>query len=225
MLQELTDFKLAACRYIIVAGRKYSDISFTQEKVMARTLSTMLELGTLAPDFNLNNIDGNSVSREQCMGKEGMLVLFICNHCPYVLHIIKALSELARQAREQGIGVVAISSNDVENYPADSPEKMAEFAQEHQFSFPYLYDEDQAVAKAYMAACTPDLFLFDKDAKLVYRGQFDASRPKNDEPVTGNDLRVAIDALLAGKQVSTEQVPSMGCNIKWKAGNEPDYYG
>ena len=191
---------------------------------MARTLSTMLELGTQAPDFKLENYDNNMLGRDDCMGSEGLLVAFICNHCPYVIHIIEPFVEMIKTYQQQGIGVAIISSNDVENYPDDSPEKMREFVDKYGFSFPYLYDESQSVAKSYMAACTPDLYLFDRDARLVYRGQFDASRPKSDEPVTGVDLKNALDALLSGNSPVAEQVASMGCNIKWKAGSEPDYF-
>ena len=192
---------------------------------MARTLSTMLELGTTAPDFSLTNYSGGSVCRDDFQGKEGLLVIFVCNHCPYVLHINHELAKFASEYQARGLAVVAISSNDVDNYPDDSPDKMIDIVKKYNYTFPYLYDETQEVAKAYKAACTPDLFLFDKDLKLAYRGQFDASRPKNDVPVTGEDLRAAADALLTGEPVPAEQKPSMGCNIKWKPGNEPDYFG
>lgn len=192
---------------------------------MARTLSTMLELGTTAPAFSLPNTDGNSVSLDDFKDSKGLLVIFICNHCPYVVHIREALATLAREYQEKGISVVAINSNDAENYPADSAEKMVEEVANAGYTFPYLYDEDQSVAKAYKAACTPDFFLFDGARKLIYRGQFDDARPRNDEPVTGADMRTALDALLAGESIAEEQKPSMGCNIKWKPGNEPDYYG
>lgn len=192
---------------------------------MARTLSTMLELGTQAPDFKLPNVDGKIVSRDMAKGTKGMLIAFICNHCPYVKHIAVPFSTAANGYKSRGLTVIAISSNDVANYPDDSPEKMQKFASETGFRFPYLYDEDQTVAKAYRAACTPDFFLFDANLKLVYRGQFDDSRPGNDKPVTGRDLTAAVDALLAGKSIPSEQIPSMGCNIKWKDGNAPDYFG
>lgn len=192
---------------------------------MARTLSTMLELGTIAPAFSLPNTDGNSVSLDDFKDSKGLLVIFMCNHCPYVVHIREALATLAREYQEKGISVVAINSNDAENYPADSAEKMVEEVANAGYTFPYLYDEDQSVAKAYKAACTPDFFLFDGAHKLIYRGQFDDARPRNDEPVTGADMRTALDALLAGESIAEEQKPSMGCNIKWKPGNEPDYYG
>jgi peroxiredoxin len=190
---------------------------------MVQTASTMLALGTEAPNFSLPTPDGRYVTRDDAAGSMGLLVMFICNHCPYVVHVREQLAKIAREYAAKGIGIVAISSNDVENYPDDSPEKMAEKATEWGFTFPYLYDESQAVAKAYTAACTPDLFLFDGSLKLVYRGQLDGSRPKNDVPVTGGDLRAALDALLKGQRIPDDQLPSLGCNIKWKAGNEPAY--
>ncbi len=190
---------------------------------MARTPSTMLELGTPAPDFSLPSpISGDTVSLSDYRGKP-LLVVFACNHCPYVLHILDAFADFAREYGSKGLNIVMINANDVANYPDDSPEKMVDLAREHGFDFPYLYDESQQVAQAYQAACTPDFFLFDADHRLYYRGQFDASRPRNDEPVTGADLRAAADALLAGQPAPAEQIPSLGCNIKWKAGNEPSY--
>jgi peroxiredoxin len=192
---------------------------------MARTESTMLELGTPAPDFCLPDIRGNSVSLADFADAKGLLVVFMCNHCPYVIHIRDALVAFAREYQPQGLAVVGINSNDAANYPDDSPEKMVEAAAANGFTFPYLYDEDQAVAKVYRAACTPDFFLFDADKKLFYRGQFDDSRPRNDFPVTGVDLRKAVDTLLKGGEMPQEQKPSLGCNIKWKPGNEPDYFG
>jgi len=194
---------------------------------MARTESTMLELGTPAPDFSLPApASGNNFSLANFTCNEALLVIFMCNHCPYVLHIHKELNELIREYQPKGLAAVAINANDVNNYPDDSPEKMVELSNEMNYCFPYLYDEDQSVAKAYKAACTPDFFLFDSDMKLAYRGQFDASRPRNDEPVTGADMRAAFDAVLAGSIIAeTDQKPSMGCNIKWQAGNEPDYFG
>ncbi len=192
---------------------------------MARTESTMLELGTRTPDFSLPDTTGKAVSLNDFADAKGLLVVFMCNHCPYVIHIRDALVEFVKEYQPQGLAVVGINSNDAVNYPDDSPEKMAEAAAEHGFSFPYLYDETQEVAKAYKAACTPDFFLFDGDRKLVYRGQFDDSRPRNEEPVTGVDLRAAVDALLNDDEIPEEQRPSLGCNIKWKEGNEPDYYG
>jgi len=188
---------------------------------MARTPSTMLPLGTPAPAFSLPDCKGGTVSLESVKGERGTLIMFICNHCPYVKHVRHELASLGREYQAKGIGVAAISSNDVENYPDDSPEKMVQEANDAGYTFPYLYDEDQRVAQAYRAACTPDFFLFDADLKLAYRGQLDEARPKNDMPVTGSDLRAAMDALVAGKQPSENQKPSLGCNIKWKPGNEP----
>lgn len=192
---------------------------------MARTQSTMLELGTPAPDFHLPDPAGNVVSRDDFRTAPALLVMFICNHCPYVKHIRAALAAFAHQYQPGGLAIVAINSNDATNYPDDSPAKMAEEVSAVRYTFPYLYDADQSVAKAYRAACTPDFFLFDRDRRLVYRGQFDASRPSNDTPVTGADLRAAVDAVLAGRAISDEQRPSMGCNIKWRPGNEPAYFG
>jgi len=195
---------------------------------MARTLSTMLELGTTAPQFRLPDTSGKLVSRDDFKSAKGLLVIFMCNHCPYVIHIRQALAAFALEYRAKGLAVVGINSNDAANYPEDAPEKMVAEAERAGYTFPYLYDETQEVAKAYRAACTPDLFLFDnKDGnmRLVYRGQFDDSRPKNDIPITGKSLRAAVDALLANHPISSDQKPSMGCNIKWKPGSEPDYYG
>jgi peroxiredoxin len=191
---------------------------------MALTPSTMLPLGTAAPDFKLPDTDGKTVSLADFKNQAALLVIFMCNHCPYVIHIRSGLAQLARDYTPRGVGIVGISSNDVKTHPADSPAKMKEEAEKAGYIFPYLYDETQAVAKSYRAACTPDIFLFDKNQKLVYRGQFDASRPNNGIPVTGNDLRAALDAVLAGKTVSEKQTASIGCNIKWQAGNEPDYF-
>jgi peroxiredoxin len=185
---------------------------------MARTESIMLELGTIAPDFALTDVvSGNTVRRNDFKGKDALLVMFICPHCPYVKHIETTLGTLGSDYAGKPLAIVAISSNDVTTHPADSPEGMKAQAQTHGFVFPYLYDESQDVAHAYNAACTPDFFLFDKDFRLVYRGQYDASRPGNGVPVTGEDLRAAIDTVLAGKPAPTEQRPSIGCNIKWKA--------
>jgi peroxiredoxin len=191
---------------------------------MVRTPSTMLPLGTRAPDFALPNVDGRTVTLADSAGPKGTLVMFICNHCPFVKHVADQLAALGRDCLPRGIGVVAISSNDVSSHPADSPEQMVHEAEDRGYVFPYLYDETQEVAHAYHAACTPDFFLFDGDCKLAYRGQLDSSRPGNEIPVTGADLRAAIDALVAGRPVATEQRPSLGCNIKWKAGNEPAYF-
>lgn len=189
---------------------------------MSATPSTMLELGTEAPDFKLPSVNGGELSLNYTDQSKGFVVMFICNHCPYVLHVEDELVNVANEYIAKGIGFIAISSNDVEKYPEDSPEKMAE----KDYPFPYLYDESQDVAKAYKAACTPDFFVFDENRKLVYRGQFDDSRPKNGKPVTGKDLRTALDAVLDGKTIPEEkQTPSMGCNIKWKPGNEPEYFG
>ena len=191
---------------------------------MALTPSTMLPLGTTAPDFNLPDTNGEMVSLEDFKGAPALLVLFICNHCPYVKHIRSGLAQLARDYTPRRVAIVAINSNDVANYPDDSPVKMKEEVRAAGYTFPYLYDETQEVAQAYRAACTPDIYLFDKNFKLVYRGQFDDSRPNSGIPVTGKDLRAALDAVLASKPVEANQKASMGCNIKWKSGNEPDYF-
>jgi peroxiredoxin len=191
---------------------------------MALTPSTMLPLGTAAPDFHLPDTAGKTVTLASFKDKPALAVIFICNHCPYVRHIRAGLAQLARDYAPRGGALVGINSNDVANYPDDSPAKMAEEAKSAGYEFPYLFDATQVVAKAYRAACTPDIYLFDRGRRLVYRGQFDASRPGNGIPVTGKDLRAALDAVLAGKPVSTLQTPSMGCNIKWKRGNEPDYF-
>jgi len=186
----------------------------------------MLPLGTPAPDFRLpdTNSDGKTVALSDFKNAPALLVIFMCNHCPYVKHIRPGLAQLGRDYRSKGVAIVGISSNDVANYPADSPAKMKEEAKSAGYTFPYLYDETQSVAKAYRAACTPDIFLFDRQHKLVYRGQFDDSRPGSSLPVTGKDLRAAMDAVLAGKPVSQDQRASIGCNIKWKRDNEPDYF-
>ncbi len=177
----------------------------------------MLALGTTAPNFNLPDPHGKHVSLNDFKAAPGVLVAFICNHCPFVKHIQKQFALLAAEYQARGLAVVAINSNDVANYPDDRPEKMAEESKIAGYTFPYLFDETQEVAKAYKAACTPDFFLFDRDHRLVYRGQFDDSRPKNGRPVTGADLRLALEAVMAGKAVSQDQRPSVGCNIKWKA--------
>lgn len=191
---------------------------------MALTPSTMLPLGTTAPNFDLPDTNGEMVALADFKGAPALLVLFICNHCPYVKHIRSGLAQLGRDYLPRRVAIVAINSNDVANYPEDSPAKMKEEVHAAGYTFPYLYDETQNVAKAYRAACTPDIYLFDKNFKLVYRGQFDDSRPGNGVPVTGKDLRAALDAVLAGKAVAASQKASMGCNIKWKSGNEPDYF-
>ncbi len=191
---------------------------------MARTPSTMLELGTVAPDFSLPDSTGRTVSQRDFDGKPVLLVMFICNHCPFVKHVRSELARLGRDTQAKGAAVVAINPNDVERYPADAPKLMAEEAAAAGYTFPYLYDESQAVAKAYRAACTPDFFLFDRGRRLVYRGQLDDARPGDPTPVTGSDLRAAVDAALAGRPQPAPQKPSLGCNIKWKPGNEPEYF-
>jgi peroxiredoxin len=190
---------------------------------MALTPSTMLALGTSAPDFRLPDTNGQLVSLDAFRDAPALLVGFICNHCPYVKHIRRELARLASEYQRKGVAVVGINSNDAANYPDDSPEMMVREKAEVGYTFPYLYDETQAVARAYRAACTPDFCVFDKDRRLVYRGQLDGSRPGNQIPVTGKDLRAALDAVLAGRPVGDDQRPSMGCNIKWKSGNEPEY--
>ena len=191
---------------------------------MARTLSTMLELGTAAPAFRLPDTKGRLVSLDDFDAARALLVIFMCNHCPYVKHVREAIAVLACDYQTKGLAVVGISSNDAEKYPDDGPRQMAEEVAAAGYVFPYLYDESQSVAKAYRAACTPDFFLFDGERRLIYRGQFDDSRPGNNIPVSGQDLRAAIDAALAGQPIPAEQKPSLGCNIKWKPGNEPDYF-
>ena len=187
--------------------------------------STMLELGTTAPPFELPDVvSGETITTADAAGSRGLLVLFICRHCPYVKHVEAELARIGRDYVGKGIGIVAISANDAENYPEDAPDRLKAQAEEVGFTFPYCYDESQATAKAYTASCTPDLFLFDADLKLAYRGQLDDSRPGNDKPLTGADLRAALDALLAGAPVPEDQRPAAGCNIKWQPGEEPDYY-
>lgn len=192
---------------------------------MVQTLSTMLLLGTSAPQFSLPDPDGKIVSLSDFDGAPALVVVFMCNHCPFVKHVAPGLADLAREYQDKGVAVVGVNPNDVANYPDDSPQKMAEASKEYGYTFPYLLDESQAVAKAYRAACTPDFFVFDGDRQLVYRGQMDDSRPSLDLPVTGADLRGALDAVLDGRSVAAEQKPSVGCNIKWKPGNEPEYFG
>lgn len=192
---------------------------------MAAVNSTMLALGTRAPQFMLPDTEGNRVTLDQFDGAPAYVVMFICNHCPYVLHLRKVIAEVADHYSGQDVAFIAINSNDTEAYPADSYEKMREQVKQTGYRFPYLYDESQAVAKAYRAACTPDFYVFDKNLLLTYRGRFDESRPGNDQPVTGLDLRTAIDATLDGDSIPDDvQKPSLGCNIKWKPGNEPDYF-
>jgi peroxiredoxin len=183
---------------------------------MAETPSTMVSLGTKAPEFRLPDPTGKQHSLDDFKSAPALLVAFICNHCPFVKHIRQPFAEFAKEYQARGAAIVAISSNDAQAYPDDGPELMAEESKQAGYTFPYLYDETQEVAHAYDAACTPDFFLFDRDRKLVYRGQFDDSRPRNGRPVTGKDLRAALDAVLAGKPVSSDQKPSVGCNIKWK---------
>lgn len=191
---------------------------------MVKTASTMLALGSSLPKFALPNVDGRIVTSEDFSGAPGLLVIFMCNHCPFVIHVRAELAKFAREYSGQGLAIVGISSNDVQSHPMDGPEAMRIEHQSAGYVFPYLYDETQAVAKAYQAACTPDFFLFDKLGKLVYRGQFDDTRPKANQTPTGADLRAACDALLAGKPIIEPQKPSIGCNIKWKAGMEPEYF-
>ncbi len=188
------------------------------------TQSTMMPLGTKAPEFDLpDTVTGEQVAMIDFGEKKALLVMFICNHCPYVKHVRSQLAMLGRDYENSDLAIVAISSNDVDSYPDDSPDAMKREAETYGYVFPYLYDEDQTVAAAYTAMCTPDFFLFGPERELVYRGRLDASRPNTDTPVTGEDLRAAIDALLAGDEVDPDQSPSMGCSIKWKAGNEPRY--
>lgn len=185
---------------------------------MAATASNMLPLGSVAPDFRLpDTVSGREYALQDLKGEQGTLILFICNHCPYVLHIKQQLIAIARQYAAPGIATIAISANDIENYPQDAPDKMKQLMAEWGNPFAaYLYDESQAVARAYQAACTPDIYLFDADLACVYRGRLDGATPKNDVPLTGSDLRNALDSLLAGQPICAEQIPSMGCNIKWK---------
>ena len=192
---------------------------------MVLTPSIMQELGMKAPDFTLPDPAGKQYSLADVQVDKGLLVIFMCNHCPYVIHIRKKLGEKTRSFQEQGITVVAINSNDFTAHTDDSPEKMSIDAETYGYSFPYLVDEGQEVARSYGAACTPDFFLFNDKLKLVYRGQFDSARPGNSEAVTGTDLSSAVELLIGGKTISAEQRPSMGCNIKWKPGNEPSYFG
>lgn len=193
---------------------------------MARTESRMIDLGTRAPDFNLPDPStGKTVSLDDFPQAKGHVIAFICNHCPFVQLIRHEFARFGREYTDKGLAVIAINANDADNFPEDSPEKMQDDARRFGYTFPYLFDETQEVAKAYDAACTPDFYLFDADRKLVYRGQFDDARPGNDVPVTGADLRAASDTLLAGQPIPEPQKASLGCNIKWKPGNEPAYYG
>lgn len=193
---------------------------------MVLTPSTMLSLGTQAPAFQLKDVtSGNPVSLDTFSDAKALLVMVICRHCPFVKHVQQELAQIGKDYQNQPLGIIAISANDAEKYPADAPDSLKEMAQELGFTFPLCFDEDQSVSKAYTAACTPDFFVFDGDRKLAYRGQLDDSRPGNDKLVTGKDLRNALDAILAGKPVATDQQPSIGCNIKWIPGNEPVYFG
>ncbi|MDX1516986.1 MAG: thioredoxin family protein [Woeseiaceae bacterium] len=189
---------------------------------MAAVESQMLPLGTAAPEFELPDPDGKIHSLPD--EAPAYLVMFICNHCPFVKHVREQLAAIGRDYRMRGVAIFAINSNDVTTHPGDSPDKMKEEAKTWHYTFPYLFDENQSVAKAYHAACTPDFFVFDRNKRLVYRGRLDGSRPSNDVPVDGTDLRAALDATLAGRSVDADQKPSIGCNVKWKPGNEPDYF-
>jgi len=192
---------------------------------MALMQSTMLPLGVSAPDFSLPDVvSGKIISLSTFANKKVLLVMFICRHCPYVQHVKKEIARIGRDYKDKGIGIIAISANDPISYPEDAPESLKEMAQELVFTFPFCFDETQETAKAYTAACTPDFFLFDKDLKLAYRGQLDASRPGNNLPTNGYDLRAAIDSVLNDKTVNPNQKPSSGCSIKWKLGNEPSYF-
>jgi len=192
---------------------------------MVRTASTMLGLGTTAPEFHLPDaVSGETISLGSFSGKQGLLVIFMCCHCPFVKHVEQELAKLGQDYKDKNLGIVAISSNDAEKYPDDAPPKLKEMAETLGFNFPFCHDAAQEVAKAYTAACTPDFFLFDSKYNLVYRGQLDDSRPSLDIPVTGVDLRRAIDTLLAGNDINPDQKPSIGCNIKWKPGQEPEYF-
>ena len=191
---------------------------------MVRTASTMLPLGTEAPDFSLPDTDGKTISRDDFRGQRGLLVVFMCNHCPYVKHVAPELARLADEYQAKGVAVVGISSNDIEAHPEDSPEMMKREAATQGYRFPYLYDATQAVAHSYKAACTPDFYLFDADFKLVYRGQMDGTRPNQGAKPDGADLRAALEALLAKQPIPEPHKPSIGCNIKWKSGAEPEYF-
>lgn len=193
---------------------------------MVKTASTMLPLGTAAPEFQLPDVVSNqTISLPTFADSKALLIMFICQHCPFVKHVQEELAKIGQDYQEKPLGIVAISANDVANYPQDSPEMLKQMAQELNFNFPVCYDESQEVSKSYTAACTPDFFLFDSGHKLVYRGQLDDSRPSTNVPVTGQDLRQAIDAVLQDQAIALVQKPSIGCNIKWKPGNEPDYFG
>ncbi|ERN42661.1 peroxiredoxin [Rubidibacter lacunae KORDI 51-2] len=193
---------------------------------MVKTASTMLDLGTPAPNFHLpDTVSGDTISLETFAGKPALLVIFMCAHCPFVIHVQGELARIGKDYAKRNLGIVGISANNVETHPDDAPDKLKAMVEHLGFNFPLCYDASQVTAKAYTAACTPDFFLFDGDRKLIYRGQLDDSRPGNNAPVNGKDLRAAIDAVLAGRPVATHQKPSIGCNIKWKPGNEPSYFG
>ncbi|MGL5794408.1 MAG: thioredoxin family protein [Waterburya sp.] len=193
---------------------------------MVKTASTMLPLGTAAPEFQLPDVVSNqTISLATFADRQALLLIFLCQHCPFVKHVQQELARIGQDYSQQSLGIVAISANDIANYPDDAPEKLKQMAEDLNFNFPVCYDESQEVSKAYTAACTPDFFLFNAERKLAYRGQLDDSRPSNDIPVTGKDLRRAIDTVLQAKTVNFEQKPSIGCNIKWKPGNEPEYFG
>ncbi len=193
---------------------------------MVKTASTMLPLGTAAPEFQLPDVVSNqTISLATFADGQALLLIFLCQHCPFVKHVQQELARIGQDYSQQSLGIVAISANDIANYPDDAPEKLKQMAEDLNFNFPVCYDESQEVSKAYTAACTPDFFLFDSERQLAYRGQLDDSRPSNNIPVTGKDLRRAIDAVLQAQTVDFEQKPSIGCNIKWKPGNEPKYFG
>jgi len=192
---------------------------------MVQTNSQMLELGTEAPDFTLPDADGRLWSLQEAQGADAYLVMFICNHCPFVKHVRRELAQLGKDYAGRNVAIFAINSNDFDAYPADSPPKMTEEATRWGYTFPYLVDRDQDVARAFRAACTPDFYVFDRDRRLVYRGQLDDSRPSNGKPVTGRDVRAALDAVLDGRPVREGQTPSIGCNIKWRPGNAPEWFG
>jgi peroxiredoxin len=193
---------------------------------MVKTASTMLPLGTTAPEFQLPDVvSTQTISLATFADRQALLLIFLCQHCPFVKHVQQELARIGQDYSQQSLGIVAISANDIANYPDDAPEKLKQMAEDLNFNFPVCYDESQEVSKAYTAACTPDFFLFDAERKLAYRGQLDNSRPGNNIPVTGKDLRRAIDAILQAQTLDFEQKPSIGCNIKWKPGNEPEYFG
>jgi peroxiredoxin len=193
--------------------------------MMAEVPSThILPLGSTAPEFELIDPSGNLFTLDDVRGPNGLLVMFVCNHCPFVIHLADALATFANDCEAAGVGVAALNSNDVDHYPADAPDKMVTFAKQHSWTFPYLHDAEQSAAKAYSAACTPDFYLFDGALRLTYCGQFDNSRPRNQEPITGSDLRSALEALISGHPPLPDQRPSTGCNIKWKPGQEPAHF-